>query len=59
MAKRCRLRRDKHHSRQQARVLIRQIKKSLKQDQKERVAAAGAEITSSHLGKGASVHSFL
>jgi len=44
MAKRCRLHRDKHHSRQQARVLTRQITKSLKQDRKERVAAAGAEI---------------
>jgi len=44
MAKRCRLRRDKHHSRQQARALTRQITRSLKQDRKERVAAAGAEI---------------
>jgi len=44
MAKRCRLRRDKHHSRQQARVLTRQITRSLKQDRKERIAAAGAEI---------------
>jgi len=44
MAKRCRLRRDKHHSRLQARVLTRQINRSLKQDRKERVAAARAEI---------------
>jgi len=44
MAKRCGLRRDEHHSRQQARVLTRQINRSLKQDRKERVAAAGAEI---------------
>jgi len=44
MAKRCRLCRDKHHSGQQARALARQITRSLKQDRKERVAAAGAEI---------------
>jgi len=34
----------KHHSRQQARALTRQITRSLKQDRKDRVVAAGAEI---------------
>jgi len=44
MAKRCGLRRDEHHSRQQARVLASQIDRSLQQDRKARAAAVGAEI---------------